>query len=45
VVLYSAFLDDDIRAEATRLGVAACVTKADVQMLPEVIRGLAAASR
>lgn len=40
IVLYSAFLDDEVRAEAKAVGVAACVTKEDVNRLPAVIREL-----
>jgi two-component system, response regulator YesN len=42
VVLHSAYLDDGIRAEAAGVGIAACVPKADLFTLPDVIRGLAA---
>jgi two-component system chemotaxis response regulator CheY len=42
VVLYSAYLDDDVRAEAARIGVAACVSKTDIASLPEVISHLVA---
>ena len=37
VILFSAFLDDDVRAEAARIGVAACVSKRDLQALPQMI--------
>lgn len=40
IVLFSAFLDDDIRAQADELGIAACVSKDDVHALPEVIWNL-----
>ena len=40
VVLHSAYLDDETRAEATSVGIAACVPKADVFTLPDVIREL-----
>ena len=42
VVLHSAYLDDQVLAEAATLGIAMCVSKADVLTLPDVIRGLAA---
>ena len=42
LVLYSAYLDDAVRAEAASAGIAECLTKADVQRLPDVIRELAA---
>jgi CheY-like chemotaxis protein len=37
IVLYSAFLDDEVRASAEAVGIAACVTKEDLESLPEVI--------
>lgn len=40
VILYSAFLDDSVRAEARELGISACVTKYDIQELPDLIRSL-----
>jgi CheY-like chemotaxis protein len=42
IVLFSAFLDDEIRAEARQIGIAACVSKDDVQALPEIIWNLEA---
>jgi CheY-like chemotaxis protein len=44
IVLFSAFLDDEIRAEAAAVGIAACVSKDDVYRLPEVIWALAPAA-
>jgi YesN/AraC family two-component response regulator len=40
VILYSAFLDADVRKEATELGIAACLTKNEVDSLPERIHQL-----
>jgi len=38
VILYSAFLDEEIRAEARRVGISACVSKTDIRTLPDVIK-------
>jgi len=43
IVLYSAFLDDEIRAEAAELGISRCVSKHDLEILPSVIHELTAA--
>jgi two-component system, chemotaxis family, chemotaxis protein CheY len=40
IVLFSAYLSDDIVEEAERLGVAACVSKGDALNLAEIIRDL-----
>ena len=40
IVLFSAFLNDEIEATARELGISACVAKADVAELPAVIAGL-----
>ena len=40
IVLFTAYLDDDVRAAATRLGVAACLSKTRMEQLPEVVREL-----
>jgi len=37
IVLFSAFLDDQVRGQARELGIAACLTKEDVAQLPELI--------
>ena len=37
IVLYSAFLDDDVRRQAAALGVRECVTKEELDRLPDVI--------
>ena len=44
IVLFSAYLSDEIRDEAGRLGVAACVSKSDVADLPEIIQSVVAAA-
>ncbi len=43
IVLYTAFLDDDVRAQATRAGVTACLSKADLAELPKLIWTIRAA--
>jgi CheY-like chemotaxis protein len=43
IVLFSAFLNDDLRREAAALGVRACLAKDDFQRLPETLWGLDAA--
>jgi CheY-like chemotaxis protein len=43
IVLYSAFLDDQVRAEASDIGIATCVSKDDLDRLPAVINELTAA--
>jgi len=43
IVLYSAFLDDQVRAEASDIGIATCVSKDDLDRLPAVIQDLTAA--
>ena len=43
IVLFSAFLDDKIVAEADRLGIAACVSKQEVRRLPTIVNELVAA--
>ena len=37
IVLYSAFLDDAVRRQAAALGVRECVTKEELDRLPDVI--------
>jgi len=37
IVLFTAYLTDDVSQQAVRLGIKACVTKSRVQMLPAVI--------
>jgi CheY-like chemotaxis protein len=43
IVLYSAFLNDAVRAEAAALGIARCVSKEELDQLPNVVRELTAA--
>lgn len=43
IVLYSAFLDDQVRAEAEEIGISTCVSKDDLERLPAVIESLTAA--
>jgi CheY-like chemotaxis protein len=43
IVLFSAYLSDDLRREAEVLGVRACLSKDEVFRLPETLWGLAAA--
>jgi CheY-like chemotaxis protein len=43
IVLYSAFLDEQVRAEAHEIGIATCVSKDDLDRLPSVIQSLTAA--
>ncbi len=43
IVLYSAFLDDEVRAQAREVGIATCVSKEDLDRLPSVIQELTAA--
>jgi len=43
ILLYSAFLDDTVRAAAAEIGIAKCVTKDDLERLPSVVRELTAA--
>jgi CheY-like chemotaxis protein len=44
IVLFSAYLSDAIVAEATELGVTACISKNDALNLSEIIHDLVAAS-
>ena len=41
IVLFSAFLDQNVRERARRLGINECVAKTDVHRLPDVIASLA----
>ena len=38
IVLFSAYLSDEVKVEADRLGVTACVSKVDVSKLGDIIR-------
>ena len=44
IVLCSAFLDRELRAEGEQVGIAGFVNKREINQLPDVIRQLAAAS-
>jgi CheY-like chemotaxis protein len=44
IVLYSAYLDDAVRAEAQELGITTCVSKHDLDRLPNIVRELTAAA-
>ena len=43
IVLFSAYLDDQVRETARGIGVAACVSKLDVARLPDLLRDLLSA--
>jgi CheY-like chemotaxis protein len=45
IVLFSAYLDEAMIAEAKRLGVAGCVSKTDLRHLPSIIGEIVTASR
>ena len=40
IVLFTAYLTDEVREEAVHLGITACVTKTRVRTLPAVISAL-----
>lgn len=40
IVLYSAYLNDEVRANAKALGIARCVAKDELDELPSIIRDL-----
>lgn len=42
IVLYSAHLDDIVRADAEAAGIRACLKKNDIEQLPDLVRALAA---
>ena len=42
IVLFSAYLNADLVAQATRVGVAGCVPKKDVRQLPGIIQAIVA---
>lgn len=44
MILFSAYLEDALRAEALAVGFTACVRKDDVVRLPEIIKAAALAS-
>lgn len=43
IVLYSAFLDDEVRAKAATIGITRCVSKQELDRLPALIEELTAA--
>ena len=43
ILLYSSFLDDAVRARAAEIGVTRCVSKQELEELPDLVRGLTAA--
>jgi len=42
IVLFSAYLNADLVAQAKRIGVAGCVPKKDVRQLPDIIKDIVA---
>lgn len=40
IVLFSAFIDDELRAQAGEVGIIYCLPKGDVTQIPDVIRQL-----
>lgn len=40
ILLYSAFLDDAVRAKASELGITRCVSKQELEQLPSLVREL-----
>ncbi|MEQ1788548.1 MAG: response regulator transcription factor [Acidimicrobiales bacterium] len=40
IVLYSAYLDEGVRARAAALGIARCVSKEELDQLPDLVREL-----
>lgn len=42
IVLYSAHLDDRVRADAAKVGIRACLHKDEIDRLPEIISSLVA---
>lgn len=42
IVLYSAHLDDRVKADAAAAGIRACLKKNDIELLPDLLRELAA---
>ncbi len=45
IILFSAFLTPDLEAQAAALGIAACVSKSDVETLPDLVVELASGAR
>lgn len=44
IVLYSAYLDADIRARVAEVGITACVSKHELDQLPNLVRQLTQAA-
>jgi CheY-like chemotaxis protein len=42
IILFSAFLDDEIRRRAAEIGIDACVSKPDIDQLPDLVVSLTA---
>lgn len=42
IVLYSAHLDDRVKADAAAAGIRACLKKNDIELLPDLLREIAA---
>jgi YesN/AraC family two-component response regulator len=40
IVLYSAFLDEEVRSAAAEIGISRCVSKEELEQLPDVVREL-----
>jgi len=38
ILLYTAFLDDDIRSQAAAIGITTCLSKGDLEALPDILR-------
>ncbi len=45
IVLFSAFLTPELEAQAAAIGIAACVSKTDVERLPDLVIELASGAR
>ena len=45
IILFSAFLTPALEAEAREIGIAACVSKTDVETLPDLVIDLASGAR
>ena len=43
ILLYSSFLDDAVRSKAAEIGIARCVSKQELDDLPDLVRALTAA--
>ncbi len=45
IILFSAFLTPELEAQASALGISACVSKTDVERLPDLVIELASGAR